>query len=196
MGNLRHFDGSLPHRYYASSFAHRGFTHVSLPLMHTPLVRLMRHWVSAQMPSFKTLLKCNRWSKFNEILHGKYLQFQLYNVPKWEQTIKNDRKCISKQSPITFSQECILECLHWWLHFCHSVSKATQLQIDHINLQEHIAWTTGMIHMTAVPHSSYHLLCMLEWSLSGHFCVCINYTEQISKGWLENTPKRRHFQLH
>ena len=30
-----------------------------------------------------------------------------------------------------------------------------------------------MSHRNAVPHSSYHLLGMFEWSLSHHCCVCI-----------------------
>ena len=36
-----------------------------------------------------------------------------------------------------------------------------------------IAWTATVSHRTAVPHSSYHLLGMFEWSLSLHSCVCI-----------------------
>ena len=44
-----------------------------------------------------------------------------------------------------------------------------------------------MRHRTAVPHSSYHLLCMLEWSLGGHSCVCINHSTQNFKGCLKKT---------
>ena len=54
----------------------------------------------------------------------------------------------------------------------------------------YITWTTAVSHTTAVPHSSYHLLCMVEWSLGGHCCVCINHSAQNFKGWLTKTLKR------
>ena len=52
-----------------------------------------------------------------------------------------------------------------------------------------------MRHRTAVPHRSYHLRYMLEWSLSGHCSVCINHSAQNFKGWLRKTLNRRHFYL-
>ena len=51
----------------------------------------------------------------------------------------------------------------------------------------HIAWIRAVRHRTAVPHSSYHLLCMLKWSLSRHCSVCINHSTQNFKGWLRKT---------
>ena len=59
-----------------------------------------------------------------------------------------------------------------------------------------IAWTAALSHRTTVPHSSHHRLCMLEWSLSGHFCVGINHAAQKFKGWLMKIPNKRHFQLY
>ena len=56
-----------------------------------------------------------------------------------------------------------------------------------------IAWIRAVRHRTAVPNSSYHLLCMLEWSLSGH---CINHSAQNFKGWLRKTLKISHFHLY
>ena len=58
-----------------------------------------------------------------------------------------------------------------------------------------IAWIRAVRHRTTVPHSSYHLLCMLEWSLSGHCSLCINHSAQNIKGWLRKTLNRRHFHL-
>ena len=59
-----------------------------------------------------------------------------------------------------------------------------------------IAWIRAVRHRTAVRHSSYHLLCMLEWSVSGHCSVCINHSAQNFKGWLRTTLDRRHFYLY
>ena len=53
-----------------------------------------------------------------------------------------------------------------------------------------------MRHRTAVPQRYYHLLCMLEWSLSGHCSVCINHSAQNFKGWLGKTLNGRHFHLY
>ena len=50
-----------------------------------------------------------------------------------------------------------------------------------------IVWIRAVRHRTAVPHSSYHLLCMLEWSLSGHSSVCINHSAENFKEWLRKT---------
>ena len=58
-----------------------------------------------------------------------------------------------------------------------------------------MAWIRAVRHRTAVPHSSYDLLCMLEWSLSGHCSVCINHSAQNFKGWLRKTLNRRHCHL-
>ena len=59
-----------------------------------------------------------------------------------------------------------------------------------------IAWTTAVSHTTAVRYSSYHLRCMLEWSQSGHCCICINHSAHNFKWWLKKTPNRRHLQLY
>ena len=48
-----------------------------------------------------------------------------------------------------------------------------------------IGWATAVSHKTAGPHRSYHLLCMLEWSLSDHRCVCINLTARNLNIWLK-----------
>ena len=47
-----------------------------------------------------------------------------------------------------------------------------------------------------MPHISRHLLCMLEWLLSGHSSVCVNHSTRNFKGWLKKTPNRWHFQLY
>ena len=59
-----------------------------------------------------------------------------------------------------------------------------------------IAWIRAVRHRTAVPHNSYHLRCMLEWSLSGLCGFCINRSAQNFKGWLRKTLNRRPFHLY
>ena len=59
-----------------------------------------------------------------------------------------------------------------------------------------IAWIRAVRHRTAVPHSSYHLLCMLKWSLSGHCSVWINHPTHNFKELLRNTLNRRHLHLY
>ena len=56
---------------------------------------------------------------------------------------------------------------------------------------ENIAWTAAVSHSTAVPHSSHHLVCMLEWSRIGHWSVCTNYSPEHFNGWLTKIPNRR-----
>ena len=58
-----------------------------------------------------------------------------------------------------------------------------------------ISWIRAVRHRTAVPHSSYQLRCMLEWSVSGHCTVCINHSAQNLKRWLSKTVNRRRFHL-
>ena len=89
---------------------------------------------------------------------------------------------IPSKLTLTMLIECISSC-----HACPNIL---------LCLLVFIAWIGAVRHRTAVPHSTYHLLCMLEWSLSGHYSVCINHSAHNFKGWLRKTLNKRHFYLY
>ena len=88
----------------------------------------------------------------------------------------------------------------WW---CTHASKCRLfLQLRQIDpwariIHHSIAWIRAVRHKkrTAVPHICYRLRCMLGWSLSGHWSVCINHSVHNFKGWLRKTLNKRHFHL-
>ena len=51
-------------------------------------------------------------------------------------------------------------------------------------------------HMVTKPHSTPHLQCMTEWSLSGHTMLALNGPQGTWKGWLKKSLNVRHFEPH
>ena len=85
---------------------------------------------------------------------------------------------------------------HFWLRFRKTEKTPVMPTKQQWWLAPLIAWIRAVRHRTTVPHSSYHLRWMLEWSVSGHCSVCINHSTQNFKGWLGKTLNRRHFHLY